>query len=272
MAVVLLAVLLGDVTSNGVFAYDPLPHGVATAGMFLVVGIAETAVKPALLGGLECPLDASQTHCDAGRLWGLDQTVVGNHSPAWRRISDVGMFAAVLLPMGAAIAEGYVQKSPRLWRDAGLDILVGLESVALATFINTTLKFAVRRPRPGLYSHGGTSVEQDLSFPSGHTAATAAGLTSYVTTFFLRHPNNPWRFAVLGAGTVMLGVTGYGRAAGGMHFYSDIFAGAALGIGVGFAVPYLLRQRITVQPWAQALPDHADARYYGLQMTWRPSW
>ncbi len=272
MAVLLLAVLFGDVTSNGVFEYDPLPHGVATAGMYLVVGIAETAVKPALLGGLACPLDASQSHCDAKRLWELDQTVVGNHSPTWRRISDVGMFAAVLLPVGAAFADNYAQKSPRLWHDAGLDILLGLESVALATFINTTLKFAVRRPRPWLYSHGGTSVEQDLSFPSGHTAATAAGLTSYVTTFFLRHPTNPWRFAVLGAGTVMLGATSYGRAAGGMHFYSDILAGAALGIGVGFAVPYLLRQRVTVQPWVQAVPYRADTRYYGLQLAWQTSW
>ena len=272
MAVVLLAALLGNVTSNGVFEYDPVPHGAATAGMLLVMGIAETAVKPALLGGLDCVLDSTQTHCDPARLWRLDQSVVGNTSLAWRRMSDVGMFAAVLLPIGAAFVDQRAQKNPQLWHDAGLDILVGLESVALATFINSTLKFAVRRPRPSLYSHGSTSVEQDLSFPSGHTASTAAGLTSYVTTFFFRHPESPWRFAVLGTGAVMLGATGYGRAACGMHFYSDIFAGAALGIGVGLAVPYMLRQGVVVQPWAQALPQWPDARYYGLQVAWQPSW
>ena len=76
-----------------------------------------------------------------------------------------------------------------------------------------------------------------MSFPSGHTSAAASGFGAYATTFWLRHPGSPARFAVLGGAVLATGLVGYGRVGGGEHFYTDVIAGAVLGGVLGYLVP-----------------------------------
>ena len=74
----------------------------------------------------------------------------------------------------------------------------------------------------------------------------ASASTAYATTFWLRHPDSPWRFAVIGGVVALTGVTGYGRIGGGWHFYTDVFAGAAIGATAGLVVPALHRKHLEV--------------------------
>ena len=60
-------------------------------------------------------------------------------------------------------------------------------------------------------------------------------------TFGYKYPNSPWRWAIYGSAALVTGITGYARTEGGKHFYSDIIAGAALGVTMGILVPYLHR-------------------------------
>jgi membrane-associated phospholipid phosphatase len=219
--------------------------------MLTLVGLAQLWVNPALSGRPQCPLALGQTYCDASTLRGFDRSVVGRSSKNWLRVSDVGMLLGIAAPVLGAVGEGlpHLRRGKvAAWEALQLDLTVSLEAMSVATFLNTVVKYAVRRPRPGNYSAPLQSAQGQLSFPSGHTAAAAAGLTTLTSTFWLRHPTSPWRFGLAGLTLGLTAVTGYGRVAGGMHFYSDILAGAVLGGATGYLLPQLYRRDVALQP------------------------
>ena len=60
---------------------------------------------------------------------------------------------------------------------------------------------------------------------------------AYATTYGLRNPESPWRWAVYGGAATLSLVTGYARVGGGMHFYTDVMASTVLGTVIGIVVP-----------------------------------
>lgn len=97
----------------------------------------------------------------------------------------------------------------------------------VAIVLNYVVKILVRRPRPvleGLPPLGGAP--SSLSFPSAHATSSFA-----VATAATRIAPEA---AVLFALAVLLSV---GRPYLGMHYPSDVLAGAAFGVAIGFAVP-----------------------------------
>ena len=71
------------------------------------------------------------------------------------------------------------------------------------------------------------------------TAFTAA--TAYTVTFWLRHPESPWRWLVLGLAGVAGLTVGLLKIRAGYHFPTDIAAGAVVGVSVGTLIPLLHR-------------------------------
>lgn len=143
------------------------------------------------------------------------------HTPAAERavagFSALGEHAAVWLTLGAA---GALFDPPRRrrWRRAGA-------CVAAANATNTVLKVLVRRRRPvlaGLPALVRTPTQ--LSFPSAHAASSFAGALAYTR---LGLPAGPlYALAVaLSASRLYLGV----------HYPSDLLAGALLGSAVAAA-------------------------------------
>lgn len=95
-------------------------------------------------------------------------------------------------------------------------------AVVLAHGGNVAVKRVVRRPRPDLAdlpARGRTPSQ--LSFPSAHAASTFAAATAFAPLL----PHAPWR---LFAATMALS-----RVVLGVHYPSDVVAGAALGVAVG---------------------------------------
>jgi undecaprenyl-diphosphatase len=129
-------------------------------------------------------------------------------------------------------------------------------SLALASLtINTLGKRSVRRRRPGLDP---VPLVRQLkrqpittSFPSGHAASAAA----FATGVALESPGWGAAVAPLAFSVAM------SRVYTGVHFPSDVLAGAALGAGAAFAVRRLVPTRAQLgppaRPRAQApvLPD-----------------
>jgi len=139
---------------------------------------------------------------------------------------------------GAAVALGKVGNNGLIWLILGL-ALVAIDSSRweqwllcallgpFAIALNYAIKLAVRRPRPvleGLPPLGGAP--SSLSFPSAHATSSFAVATAMVRV----DPAMAAAFAV----AVALSL---GRPYLGMHYPSDVLAGAILGVVLGLIVP-----------------------------------
>jgi undecaprenyl-diphosphatase len=148
------------------------------------------------------------------------------HNPGAERLaagfSRLGERGAVWLAIGVAGQTLDAERRPA-WRKA--------TAIVAGTFaLNTAIKQIVRRPRPQLPGLPAlTSTPTKLSFPSAHTATSVAGAISY---------------ARLGLPAVPLIALAKGLALSrlylGVHYPSDIAAGALLGATVAIVSPALI--------------------------------
>lgn len=148
------------------------------------------------------------------------------HTPgleaAARALGKAGNNAAVWLVLGIVLALLDPER-----REAWL-ICAALGPISIG--LNYGLKLAVRRPRPvleGLPPLGGAP--SSLSFPSAHALSSFAVATAMVRV----------DSAMAGALVVALLIS-LGRPYLGMHYPSDVLAGAALGVLLGLIVPLSL--------------------------------
>ncbi|MGW4454532.1 phosphatase PAP2 family protein, partial [Streptomyces sp. NPDC004599] len=152
------------------------------------------------------------------------------------RLSRSANHGVLWFATAAAIA---ASRSPRARRAATR----GVASLSVASLaINTLGKRSVRRARPVLDS---VPLSRQLkrqpittSFPSGHAASAAA----FATGVALESPR--WGAAVA---PVAFSVA-VSRVYTGVHYPSDVLAGAALGAGAAFAVRGLVPTRTQVAP------------------------
>jgi membrane-associated phospholipid phosphatase len=139
---------------------------------------------------------------------------------------------------GAAVALGKVGNHGLIWAVLGFTLILidssrweqWLVCALLGPFaigLNYAIKLAVKRPRPvleGLPPLGGAP--SSLSFPSAHATSSFAVAMAMVRV-------DP---AMAGAFVVALTLA-LGRPYLGMHYPSDVLAGAFLGVVLGLIVP-----------------------------------
>lgn len=147
------------------------------------------------------------------RTWG--------HTPARERaaarFSRLGQHAVVWFAIGGAGAALDGPRRARWLRATG--------TVGATYALNTALKFSVRRQRPQLRGLPAlTSTPTTLSFPSAHASTAFAGALAYSRLGLPRVP-----LYALAAGL------SYSRLYLGVHYPSDVLAGALLGTAVATA-------------------------------------
>jgi membrane-associated phospholipid phosphatase len=129
-----------------------------------------------------------------------------------------------------------VPRRPGIWRRA---TAAGLSAAALGLLANQEIAQFWHRPRPYQDHPLGVlpllSPSHDPSFPSDH--ATAAFAIAFGVLFVTRRPG--WLFLIWAA------LIGTSRVLAGMHYPTDVLAGAVVGLAAGFltarvAMPLLL--------------------------------
>lgn len=184
--------------------------------------------------------------CEKAAVNAMDRFAAGNYHQTWARVSDATLITSLV---SGLLVVGLDDGFPAALTDG----LVVAESVILANAAIVLLNLATRRPRPYLYSEDTPLHKRErgyaaFSFPSGHVGATAAVTSAVFGWMHLRHPRSPWKWVLLGTGTVATGLVAAGRVLSGRHFLTDVVAGAAIGAGMGILVPALHQRNATLAP------------------------
>lgn len=172
--------------------------------------------------------------CIGGRAqnWDINtvETLNGWHVHGLSRSLSV---TGIALPVGIPTVMGIyalAKKDMPLLKDA---VYIGT-SVIEAVGITYGMKYAFDRRRPYVKYPGlihPIQPEDSPSFPSGHTAAAFSLATSLSITYpkwYVIAPSAVWACGV-----------GFARMNQGVHYPSDVIAGAAIGVGCAFLNVYV---------------------------------
>jgi undecaprenyl-diphosphatase len=179
---------------------------------------------------------ASPCPCDVSGLPGVDRGAVGPIASGPASWSSITLLATVGLA-GAGLVVG---RQGQPGEAATEDIAIYGQALLVSSGLTSVLKTVVGRPRPYVYDAAPTgTVPRDAvsSFPSGHTSTAFAAAAAYWSIMQRkgeagRHvPQIVGLFALASATAVL-------RVSAHEHFPTDVFAGAVLGTGVGWAIPH----------------------------------
>lgn len=152
--------------------------------------------------------------------------------PFFRFTSNSEVYVVAAVPAGVAVA-GLIRNDKDMLREAA----VMAAGEAVNELLKLGLKYTVNRDRP---FETYTDIIQKVpvggpSFPSGHTSSafeTATSLTLAYPKWYVIVPSYAW------AGTVA-----YSRMHLGVHYPSDVLAGAVIGSGSAF-LTYKINQKL----------------------------
>jgi membrane-associated phospholipid phosphatase len=136
-------------------------------------------------------------------------------------LSNSTAYIAVGVPV-ILLGAGYLSNDQKLTEGGWY---VG-SSLVISSIFTLSAKYIVNRPRPYItYPNyfDPRGLEGSPSFPSGHTSlafSTATSLSLYNPKWYVIVPSFTWAAAV-----------GYSRLNEGVHYPSDVFAGALFGAG-----------------------------------------
>ena len=178
--------------------------------------------------------------------------------------SDIGLVAAISFAVLDPILSGFRDG----WDAAIVDGFMYAESGSLALALTDITKIAVRRPRPIDYQRcplepngaestnpGCGSTDLGLSFWSGHAAGVAAIGATATYLAFMRDPNSARPWITLVVATALDSFVSVERVRAGMHFPTDVIAGALAGAAIGVLVPHLHRHASEAPPvWLGVAP------------------
>jgi membrane-associated phospholipid phosphatase len=203
-----------------------VPDGLALAGDLFLAGFSQTL-----------PMGVHDGAVDPSDVNAFDRLLFFPYSRGFDVASDVTEYSTLAIPVVFAFLLSLDQAST-----VGF---VYVEALSLALFAKNAGKYLVPRVRPWVYLAPGTGkVPRELggddSFPSGHASMSFAAAAFSVSVFSLYFSSAPWypqwsgAFAALNYG--LAAATAAFRVFAGMHFMTDIIAGAILGTVIGNAI------------------------------------
>lgn len=198
------------------------------------------------------------------------------------KVSDIGMLAMWVTPtlLDGIILSLLVEGAPDV---AWQVIAINMQALGTSALTTLALIYTVKRERP-LAQECETNPEYSplcsqgtyKGFPSGHTASAFMGaglICAHHTNLELF--GSPGDEIMCGSSLVAAGAMAYLRLVADRHYASDLIVGAAIGLGLGWLVPWLLHYNhegelkkdvtLSISPLVGA-PMTADDRLLGLQL------
>lgn len=169
----------------------------------------------------------------------LDRAAVGNNLAASRTASDVLAITAAVAPLGICVS--YLAKKENM--NALTVFTMYAEAMIINIGVNGLIKGLVDRKRPFLYQpyifhRKPRNRDSAMSFYSQHTSVAFCSMTFLIKVLF--DTGDSWyNHVFLAAGLSVSGITAYLRFAAGLHFPTDLIAGAAIGSLIGYIVPLI---------------------------------
>ena len=171
-----------------------------------------------------------QENFDITTLRQIALTRTDTKSQVFRTISDANNYVNIGVPIGL-FAVGAINGDKTMRQDA---LYIGT-STAITAVVNYGIKQLFKRKRPFRKYNNFVAVTQasGYSFPSGHTSSafsTAVSLSHAYPKWYVIAPSLLWSSSVA-----------YSRMYLGVHYPSDIAAGAVLGSGLATGI-HLIRK------------------------------
>jgi membrane-associated phospholipid phosphatase len=166
------------------------------------------------------PVSLFSQNIDISILRSINSTGALPSDNFFRFISNSNIYIVIGIPAGMGTA-GLIKHDDDLLRNA----CVTLASTALNFGVTAALKYSIKRERP-FVTYSDITKKSDggsPSFPSGHTSsafATATSVSLAYPKWYIIIPSYTWASAV-----------GYSRMHLGVHYPSDVLAGALVGAG-----------------------------------------
>ena len=202
------------------FSYLPSPYNYMRSVIVGLLCISFFTIDLSAQSSLQRSDEHILERLAAGRTDGQTQV--------WRFISNANNYVNVAIPTGVLLA-GVIENDPHTKQNA----LYIAASTATTYLLNLAIKKLVRRPRPFLTDLRLVPVYRptEYSFPSGHTSSSF----SAVTALSRAYP----RWYVIAPSFLWAASVGYSRMYLGVHYPTDVTAGAVLGAGTSFAMGWL---------------------------------
>lgn len=176
---------------------------------------------------------------------GFDRGATYNWSTTWEKVSDVPSLIIPFFP----IALGVPMIKNKKYNNALTLGLMYVEVSIFRTGITGSTKSLTGRIRPYLYNTSFTLQERfDLqkdsptatsSFISGHASNAFAFAVFFSKTFTDIYGKNTWSKIIWSGSLILATTTAVARVKAGVHFPTDVIAGALVGSAIGYAIPVL---------------------------------
>src|ERR1700722_2684147 len=193
-------------------------------------GIRRNSCMLVLLVGIPASVWAQSglQRLDERILEGLEAGRTGGQTRLWRFVSNANNYVNAGIPVGVLV-DGLIRNDDRTKRNG----LYMAASTATTYLLNLAIKQLVKRPRPFITDTRLVPVYHpgEYSFPSGHTSSVFSAMTSLSRCYpkwYVIAPSFLWAAGV-----------GYSRMYLGVHYPTDVTAGAILGTGTAFAMGFL---------------------------------
>lgn len=146
----------------------------------------------------------------------------------WRAVSNANNYVNAGIPVSLLVT-GLIRNDVEMKKNS----LYIASSTAVSYLLDFAIKHIVRRPRPFITDIHLTPVYRPgaYSFPSGHASSSFGAMTALSRAY-------P-RWYVIAPAFLWSASVGYSRIYLGVHYPTDVGAGALLGTGTAFAMGFL---------------------------------